>query len=357
MTEPDLCGNGMLDPGEECDEGDGNGPGMCTTWCMSSSCGDGEVASEFEECDDGDANGLPTSDCTSECKKGKCDDGEVSFGEECDDGIQNNGPFQFCLKDCVENTCGDGKLSPDEECDIIVDPNDVCDESCELAWCGDGEYDPDIEQCDGSAADMEECLDFCMYEPMVEIQGPSKWFELGEQWTSGELFSCGGNSLVAGVFGSSDPNPNPEQSRITKLGAICGDYGPEEFGKSTYIVTGKDFTNKASVGEDADEAKPFFVVCPVGRVPVGIGGSLSEGEFETLFFWCSRVLLYPVNNEWGLHMSEPLPTALVGVELDELPQVEPQCPSGQVVTEIKVAVGEGGGIQTIKIGCQKIAVI
>ena len=52
---PGICGNGVVETGEECDDGDtidtGNG---CTSQCRKNSvCGDGIVQSVFEACDDG----------------------------------------------------------------------------------------------------------------------------------------------------------------------------------------------------------------------------------------------------------------------------------------------------------------
>ena len=55
----DLCGNGKVDPGEECDQGRGNNDYMsdrCRTDCRNPSCGDG-VADRNEQCDDGNRVG------------------------------------------------------------------------------------------------------------------------------------------------------------------------------------------------------------------------------------------------------------------------------------------------------------
>jgi len=50
-----LCGNGVLDNGEECDDGAGNVvEGACTATCTSNVCGDGMVGlGDGEACDDG----------------------------------------------------------------------------------------------------------------------------------------------------------------------------------------------------------------------------------------------------------------------------------------------------------------
>lgn len=58
-----LCGDGELDPGEECDDGlAGNAPdAACQETCVLSFCGDGSVRKVLEECDD--QNNDPADGC------------------------------------------------------------------------------------------------------------------------------------------------------------------------------------------------------------------------------------------------------------------------------------------------------
>ncbi|HEY0134991.1 MAG TPA: hypothetical protein VGB85_12945, partial [Nannocystis sp.] len=38
-----MCGDGMIDPGETCDDGPANGPGQpCNAMCAANACGDGD---------------------------------------------------------------------------------------------------------------------------------------------------------------------------------------------------------------------------------------------------------------------------------------------------------------------------
>jgi cysteine-rich repeat protein len=64
-----LCGDGKLDPGEECDDGDANTDerdGACRTNCSRMRCGDG-IVDMGEECDDGN---LYTGDgCDRLCRR------------------------------------------------------------------------------------------------------------------------------------------------------------------------------------------------------------------------------------------------------------------------------------------------
>ena len=117
-----TCGDGVLDPGEACDDGNNDdrdgcdyrcalevGPGdpcdglvdgdACTTpggdgtcaggACVLASCGD-NVLDPGEDCDDGNSNDGDgcSFDCVSEFV---CGDGLLDLGESCDDGNHDDG--------------------------------------------------------------------------------------------------------------------------------------------------------------------------------------------------------------------------------------------------------------------------
>jgi cysteine-rich repeat protein len=91
-TPPQVCGNGTVEAGEQCDDGntaDGDG---CSASCTIETaplpeCGNG-IVEPGEQCDDGNTtrgDGCSAS-CTTEVLPLDCGDEAVGDGEQCDDG-------------------------------------------------------------------------------------------------------------------------------------------------------------------------------------------------------------------------------------------------------------------------------
>jgi cysteine-rich repeat protein len=157
--EPDLCGNGELDPDEQCDDGNDDDTDACVN-CRNARCGDGAVQAGVEECDDG--NLVDTDACRANCTEAFCGDGVVQVGvEQCDDGnqIDDDG----CSNDCMIIGCGNGVLEDDEECDDgNQNDNDECTNACTNAICGDGSVQMGVEECDdGNDDDTDSCTNAC----------------------------------------------------------------------------------------------------------------------------------------------------------------------------------------------------
>lgn len=120
-----VCGNGDLEAGEACDDGNTEPGDGCGPLCMREPyCGDG-VVDPGEVCDFGD--NLSGDGCRSDCLSEEvCGDGilDPHVGEACD--VDED----WCV-DCRVITCGDGVVDAHEECD---DGNDTyldgCDDAC-----------------------------------------------------------------------------------------------------------------------------------------------------------------------------------------------------------------------------------
>ncbi|MDG2304973.1 MAG: DUF4215 domain-containing protein [Candidatus Binatia bacterium] len=134
-----TCGNGAIDAGEVCDDGNSVEDDGCTNQCEPSPlgpfCGDGNVDAG-EACDDG--NLIEDDGCSNNCfppispPAPTCGDGAVqpAVGETCEVGmvlapVDGGVPARTCRDDC--SYCGDGLLDGTEECD---DGNDAQGDGC-----------------------------------------------------------------------------------------------------------------------------------------------------------------------------------------------------------------------------------
>jgi cysteine-rich repeat protein len=196
-----LCGNGMVDGVEMCDDGNVLAQDGCSANCLSDeTCGNGVVdtdmpfnATDFparcldsttpdtqcaEVCDLGPNNNVPGSGCSPNCLSNEscgnlivdshlpnfaplplnenldhpCLTGEnaVDCREACDDGNDDAG--DDCSPNCLSTeVCSNGITDPGETCDDgDTDDASGCHNDCQSgASCGDGLVDQVLgEQCD-----------------------------------------------------------------------------------------------------------------------------------------------------------------------------------------------------------------
>lgn len=71
-----VCGNGIVDFGEACDDGNVSNQDGCINTCEIASCGDGFVRSGIEECDAGGSNGSCPASCSNSCTENSCGGGD-----------------------------------------------------------------------------------------------------------------------------------------------------------------------------------------------------------------------------------------------------------------------------------------
>jgi fibro-slime domain-containing protein len=168
VAVPPGCGNGTLDEGEVCDDGNTTGDDGCPD-CLRVTpgyscaapgqpcqpvalCGDGLVAAS-EQCDDanralGDGCsdrckielGMKCSGTPSVCTPAVCGDTLIEGAEGCDDG--NAEPFDGCSSLCLPepncaggtcvSECGDGLVIGEDCDDGNTTPGDGCSATCSI---------------------------------------------------------------------------------------------------------------------------------------------------------------------------------------------------------------------------------
>ncbi len=181
------CGNGALEPGEQCDDGNIQNGDCCSSICRyepaGSDCEDGLYCNGDETCNgsgtclagtDIDCNdGISCTDdwcneagdnCENEPDDGKCPQngqfcdgaevcsavsGCISTGDPCPPGTSCNEDVDECVD------CGNGILEPGEQCDDGNTQNgDCCSSTCRYepagSDCEDGLYCNGDETCNGS---------------------------------------------------------------------------------------------------------------------------------------------------------------------------------------------------------------
>jgi fibro-slime domain-containing protein len=215
------CGDGIIEPGEICDDGNNMSGDGCSADCKTIEqdyacptpgqpcvstvvCGDGKVTGT-ETCDDG--NTTSGDGCSSTCQiepgwqcgtpgqrctAAACGDGIIAGNEQCDDGntVSGDGCSANCTLEvgfacvtqmgppasvCHATVCGDGVKEGFEQCDDgNLIPYDGCSPTCTVepkcaggmctATCGDGLKFPQ-EQCDdGNNIAGDGCSPTCTIE-------------------------------------------------------------------------------------------------------------------------------------------------------------------------------------------------
>ncbi len=158
-----VCGDDVLQLGEQCDDGNSEDCDGCSATCVvEDGCGDGSLCAA-EECDDGGVAGC--DGCSPECV--------LEDGWQCGDGVLNeecreecDPPGDLCTDHCLRvPVCGDGRTEGEEECDDgnLLDC-DGCSSACVLeTGCGDGARCGAEECDDGNAVQCDGCSE-CVVE-------------------------------------------------------------------------------------------------------------------------------------------------------------------------------------------------
>jgi cysteine-rich repeat protein len=173
--------NGVVQQGEQCDDGNTMNNDGCDTNCTTPCCGNG-ITDLGEECDNGTANddvnvdAMPAGNaCDTSCRTKACGNGRVEGGELCDDGntFNNDGcdsdPNSMQLGGaglCLGSGCGNGITNMNEMPDGCDDgntiDNDACNNNCMTTYCGDGISDIGELCDDANTVDDDYCSNDCL---------------------------------------------------------------------------------------------------------------------------------------------------------------------------------------------------
>ncbi len=163
-----ICGNGIQEKGEECDDGNDNNSDSCTNECKSAHCGDGIVNQEIEQCDDG--NDVSTDSCTNQCQNYV-----PPIPQECPPGT--TGIFPMCMPvfdicDIMPGmpgcpgapVCGNERIDIGETCD---DGNTAGGDGCSSMCQTEIDMCPAIPGVQVSMMDCMPIFDMCSIMPMM----------------------------------------------------------------------------------------------------------------------------------------------------------------------------------------------
>jgi len=265
---PIVCGNGLLETGEQCDDGEANSDTVvdaCRTDCRESYCGD-EVNDTPEACDDGD-NGSDA--CPSTCLAPVCGDGHLLAGVEvCDDG--NTADDDDCRADCGQDMtqCGDGSDDPGEQCDDgsanSDDTANACRQNCKLPVCGDDVADSNFgEQCDGDDLGGGTCATY-------NLDGGPLTCDASCMHVRTSCFGCG-NDICEWGTGETDQPSEAGYCAVDCIELACDDAQDND---------GDQLTDCDDASCDGRTCAPFGMECDGGTCECS-GNSGSPQSAET----------------------------------------------------------------------------
>jgi cysteine-rich repeat protein len=181
------CGNGVEDPGEECDDANPTAGDGCRTDCTSEACGDGRLDPQ-EECDDG--NLLDDDCCSNACAQepdgGACDDGDAcTESDRCAGGGCVGATPVVCPS---AGPCEIGRCDPESgNCllEVLADGTGCDDgDQCTVAdVCGDGAClggpPPTCDDADPCTADACNATTGCVHPAVLGFDSVLCVFDRG----------------------------------------------------------------------------------------------------------------------------------------------------------------------------------
>ena len=373
---PAFCGDGYLRAGEACDDGNKANDDECTNACTLAACGDGVLQTGVEACDDGN---LKDDDwCTAACEHAICGDGIVHAGvEACDDGDDDDD--DDCHDDCTTPFCGDGVVMEGlEECDDgDLDDGDECTSLCTLASCGDGVVHAGVEDCDDGNDDDDDacvaCSDASCGDGFIQL-GVEACDDMNNVHTDACSNKCvitpTGVSLGPGdvtpqfgglMSGVAFDDPCPPGQALTgfvgdlanlshgKLGGRCSALAVAVQGNAFAVVaTGKNpLPVRGNSGMNG-----WMRDCKTDQVLLGFVGRAGTGVDQLTFRCVPLAIVEAPDGAFSLQLGAPDPLMPIGGN-GGMPFPQTDCPAGQVATVQRLRASTG--IDAFGLGCSAVA--
>ena len=311
---PAVCGDGVVEGLEGCDDANTTAGDGCSAACeiesgwscptpgaaCSEICGDGLVVGA-ESCDDG--NTTPGDGCDATCTVETgwscppatscmpvCGDGLTVGGEACDDA----GESASCDADCTPAVCGDGtaNATAGEPCD---DGNTVSGDGCSADCgstevCGNGYLDVGESCDDGNLAALDGCSGTCTPESGWACSCSSPTFSYSMEVSAGLLggsgggpgpqMGCSGSDVLIGLA----INWSNSRGEGVRTRAICGSFSVDTGGSVTTTRTTSQESGGAGCGGWDPSTWSPEVTCPSGWGIVGLRGLASNLSGTTTLF-------------------------------------------------------------------------
>lgn len=219
---PPVCGNGVIERGEYCDDGNRIEGDACANDCRK---GVNQGCTDNSQCSTNLCENGRCRDCTSDAQ---CGNGRICVSDTCLSTEQIASQPSFC---------GNRRADPGEECDMgdqnSLAPNAYCRPDCRLGRCGDGILDTPLELCDdGNNAVQDGCDAQCRPERLAPSQLPATIISLPflpldnatGGTTAGSTDVTGGSSTVAPQTPTpgTTPGTGPATIAFMSAGAAAG---------------------------------------------------------------------------------------------------------------------------------------
>jgi cysteine-rich repeat protein len=257
-----VCGDGHLDPGEQCDDGNTVSCDGCSASCQIEACGNGKVECA-EQCDAGPLNGQPGSGCDAQCHVVPLPGGLLLFPgghtrNSCmaewqiklSNGLTNGG-FPLKIQSCIDGDPGcddDGKI----------------DGSCafDVAVCAD-EMDARLPKCNPTQVASISILKPNPLTASASVDKANAATLVSAVTTLGLTVKAGTNVLVSGT-------PITQRNNCTAAVHITVPHPAGLAGSKTLNMAAHDgFGARMTSNQVTLTCTPNTAVCGNGKVEVG----------------------------------------------------------------------------------------